>query len=302
MTTPLSIPVYCFGEILWDVLPDGPQPGGAPFNVSYHLTKLKVPTGLISRIGDDENGRKLEALVDQFGVNKDLLQRDQRHDTSQVIAKIDAEKNEVTYDIVFPVAWDFIELSEETIANVKEADYFVYGSLVARNDISRNTLLKLLDHAKFKVFDINLRPPFYDWELLELLISKADLLKVNKAELDLVQEMLGVSFETELEQVNFIKERFDIQELIVTKGEDGASYYTESGEYHTGGVSVKVSDTIGSGDSFLGTVIANHYYKETPETILKKAVAMGSFIAGKKGGCPSYDLSEYEEFYNKAQK
>lgn len=302
MTNPSSIPVYCFGEILWDVLPDGPQPGGAPFNVSYHLTKLKVPTGLISRIGDDENGRKLVTLIDQWGVKKHLLQTDPDHDTSQVLATVDTEKNEVSYEIVFPVAWDFIELNAETIAAVKEADYFVYGSLVARNDVSRNTLLQLLDHAKFKVFDINLRPPFYDWELLELLIRKADLLKVNKAELDLVQEMLGVSFKTETEQVSFIKEKYNILEVIVTKGEHGASYYTGSGEYHTGGVPVKVSDTIGSGDSFLGTVIANHYFKESPDIILKKAVAMGSFIAGKKGGCPSYDLSEYEDFYNKVQQ
>ncbi|HCN83422.1 MAG TPA: carbohydrate kinase [Sphingobacteriaceae bacterium] len=301
MNSRLSIPVYCFGEILWDVLPDGPQPGGAPFNVSYHLTKLKVPAGLISRIGDDENGRKLEALVDQWDVKKHLLQTDPEHDTSQVLAKIDAEKNEVSYEIVFPVAWDFIELNAQTIASVKEADYFVYGSLVARNDVSRNTLLQLLDHAKFKVLDINLRPPFFEWDLLELLLGKADLLKVNKAELDLVQEMLGVSYKTETEQVNFIKEKFNIREVIVTKGEHGASYYTKDNEYHTGGVPVKVSDTIGSGDSFLATVIANHYFKESPGIILKKAVAMGSFIAGKKGGCPSYDLSEYQEFYKKAQ-
>lgn len=302
MTNRSSIPVYCFGEILWDVLPDGPQPGGAPFNVSYHLTKLNVPTGLISRIGDDENGKKLVALIDQWGVKKHLLQTDPKHDTSQVLATVDAEKNEVSYDIVFPVAWDFIELNAETIAAVREAEYFVYGSLVARNDVSRNTLLQLLDHAKFKVFDINLRPPFYDWELLELLIGKADLLKVNTSELDLVQEMLGVSFETESEQIAFIKERFNIQEIIVTKGEHGASYYTRDNEYHTNGVPVKVNDTIGSGDSFLGTVIANHYFEESPDVILKKAVAMGSFIAGKKGGCPSYDLSEYNAFYDKAQQ
>ncbi len=25
-----ATPVCCFGEILWDILPDGPQPGGAP--------------------------------------------------------------------------------------------------------------------------------------------------------------------------------------------------------------------------------------------------------------------------------
>jgi fructokinase len=41
VSTPSTIPVYCFGEILWDVLPDGPQPRGAPLNVDYQLTKLR---------------------------------------------------------------------------------------------------------------------------------------------------------------------------------------------------------------------------------------------------------------------
>ena len=49
-------PAICFGEILWDVLPDGPQPGGAPLNVAYHLNKLGVDTSIVSRVGNDANG------------------------------------------------------------------------------------------------------------------------------------------------------------------------------------------------------------------------------------------------------
>ena len=49
-------PAICFGEILWDVLPDGPMPGGAPLNVAYHLNKLGLSTSIISKIGNDEKG------------------------------------------------------------------------------------------------------------------------------------------------------------------------------------------------------------------------------------------------------
>jgi fructokinase len=291
-------PVYCFGEILWDILPDGPQPGGAPLNVAYHLTKLKVPTGLISRIGKDLKGKQLEELMDHWGIKKHLLQLDPAHDTSQVLVKINTE-NEVSYEIVFPVAWDFIEANADAAAKVKESDYFIYGSLAARNATSRNALFELLNHAKFKVFDINLRPPFFARDLLEMLLGKADLLKMNESELEIVQGMLEGNFKNEVEQISFIKERFNIQEVIVTKGEHGASYYTQDGSYHAGGVTIKVCDTIGSGDSFLAAFIAHHFLKEDPEAILKKAVAMGAFIASKKGGCPSYQLSEYLNFIKK---
>ena len=53
-------PAICYGEILWDVLPDGPQPGGAPLNVAYHLNKLGMATSLVSKIGDDVNGRGVD--------------------------------------------------------------------------------------------------------------------------------------------------------------------------------------------------------------------------------------------------
>ncbi|MEO6977574.1 MAG: PfkB family carbohydrate kinase, partial [Mucilaginibacter sp.] len=100
-------------------------------------------------------------------------------------------------------------------------------------------------------------------------------------------------------QVKFIQERFNVGEVVITKGESGASYYTSEKGYHLWGNEVKVADTIGSGDSFLAAFIANHYLKAQPEIILKNAIAMGAFIATKKGGCPDYIIQEYENFKSK---
>ncbi|MCH5684449.1 hypothetical protein LWM68_09335 [Niabella sp. W65] len=50
-------------EILWDVLPDRELPGGAPMNVTYHLTKLGRTATLISRIGADERGTELQKFL-----------------------------------------------------------------------------------------------------------------------------------------------------------------------------------------------------------------------------------------------
>ena len=48
LTSPI---IACFGEILWDILPTGRQPGGAPFNVAVHLHQLGLPVRFISRGG-----------------------------------------------------------------------------------------------------------------------------------------------------------------------------------------------------------------------------------------------------------
>jgi fructokinase len=293
--TSLTAEAVCYGEILWDVLPDGPQPGGAPLNVAYHLNKLGVASGLISRIGDDNNGHKLEELMGNWGINKSFLQTDKEHATSEVLARMN-NGNEVTYEIVFPVAWDFIDEANELKEQIKPAKYFVYGSLASRNDTSRNTLIELLDTDAIKVFDINIRPPFINHSLLEVLLTKADIVKFNEAELSMVQTMFSGSFEGEPQMVKFIQSRFNVPEIVVTKGEFGASYYKNDEAHHIWGNEIKVTDTIGSGDSFLAAFIASHYLKDQPKDILMKAIAMGGFIATKKGGCPQYDIAEYIQF------
>ena len=288
-------PAICYGEILWDVLPDGPQPGGALLNVAYHLNKLGVPTSLVSKVGNDANGQKLENLLDDWGIKKHLLQIDNEHPTSQVLAKMN-NGNEVSYEIVFPVAWDFINDSQGISSQIKPSTYLVYGSLASRNSVSRNTLFELLENDAIKVFDINLRPPFISRDLLADLLSKADIVKFNQAGLEMVQGLFRGSFWKESEQVKFIQDHFNISEIVVTKGEFGASYYKQDKAFHVAGREVKVTDTIGSGDSFLAAFIANHYLGEQPQTILKNAIAMGGFIATKKGGCPDYQLEEYLNF------
>jgi len=288
-------PAICFGEILWDVLPDGAMPGGAPLNVAYHLNKLGLPTSIISKIGNDEKGLKLEHLLDGWQINKSLLQRDAIHPTSEVIARV-GSRNEVSYEIVFPVAWDFIDHQSMIDSELQSSTYFVYGSLASRNTLTRETLFKFLESDAVKVFDINLRPPFFNKSLLADLMERADIIKFNESELQMVQILFGGSFINEKEQVRFIQDRFNIPEVIVTKGEFGASYYRMDQSYHAWGSEVKVNDTIGSGDSFLAAFIANHQMGQSPKTIIKNAIGMGAFIATKKGGCPQYEIEEYKKF------
>lgn len=291
-----TVTALCYGEVLWDVLPSGAQPGGAPLNVAYHLNKLGIETGIVSRVGHDLNGERLVGLMDKWGINLQFLQVDHEHPTSRVLTKMNG--NEVSYDIIFPVAWDYIERDRTILPFLGVSTYLIFGSLASRNDVSRKTLMKLLDQEAIKVFDINLRPPFIGRELLAVLLQRANIVKLNQAELEMVQIIFGGPLSNEASQVNFILEEFDIAEIIITKGEFGASYYTRHRGFHLWGNEVKVADTIGSGDSFLAAFIASHHSKLPPEKTLKNAIAMGAFIATKKGGCPEYQVEEYENFKN----
>ena len=291
MTIP---PVICFGEVLWDMLPEGPQPGGAPLNVAYHLNKRGVKANIFSKIGNDLYGQQLSSLIHSWGIGRDFLQIDTKYPTSQVLAKMNG--TEASYEIVFPVAWDFIERVNGSGPIINNSTYFIYGSLASRSEFTRSTLFDLLENDCIKVFDINLRPPFVSRDLLGTLLTKADIVKFNQAELEMVQSVFGGSFSNEVSQIRFIQEKFSVPEIIVTKGEFGASYHKNQAVYHAWGNEVKVHDTIGSGDSFLAAFIAGHFLNQEPQEIIKDAVAMGAFIATKKGGCPDYKIQEYKEF------
>ncbi len=291
------LPAICFGEVLWDMLPEGPQPGGAPLNVAYHLKRRGIKTNIFSKIGNDLLGHQLLSLIRSWGLGTDFLQVDTRYPTSQVLAKMNG--TEVSYEIVSPVAWDFIEQMEAARPLINSSTYFIYGSLASRNEFTRSTLFDLLENDCIKVFDINLRPPFVSRDLLGALLTKADIVKFNQAELEMVQSVFGGSFSNEASQIRFIQDKFHVQEIIVTKGEFGASYYKNHQIYNACGREVKVQDTIGSGDSFLAAFIAGHFLNKEPRQIIKDAVAMGAFIATKKGGCPDYQIQEYREFNSK---
>jgi len=287
--------VICFGEILWDNLPTGRNPGGAPMNVTYHLNKLGVPGVLISAVGADQAGTDLLNFLEARGVSSEFVQVDAQHQTSEVIATMN-EAHEVSYDILTGVAWDYISKEKLNIQAVEDAAAFVYGSLSARSPKSREALLYLLKHVRYKAFDVNLRAPHFEPELILQLMQYADLLKVNAAELQSIAGWMEMKSEEEVDIIAEIFSKYRIQEVVVTKGAAGASLYTREKRFDAPAYEVDVNDTIGSGDSFLAAFLAMKLRGEGPEASLHTAVAMGAFITSKPGACPDYDQEEFHAF------
>ena len=281
----------CFGEVLWDVFPDHEKIGGAPLNVALRLNSFGNNVAMISAVGNDELGNQLKAYLEENKLTSDFLQTDNRHETGRVNVTLD-EKGSASYDIKFPTSWDFIELNENNIKLAKQSKVFIYGSLICRNSVSKNTLYRLLEHSNFKVFDVNLRAPHYSFELLYELMAKADFVKFNDDELDLITKSLNSGFTSIEENVTFIAEQFNVSHICVTRGGDGAVLYINGKFYFNYGYSVVVKDTVGAGDSFLASLVHKIISKEQPQIALNFACAVGALVAGSEGANPK--LSEAE--------
>ncbi|MBP8157057.1 MAG: carbohydrate kinase [Flavobacterium sp.] len=288
----------CFGEVLWDVLPTESIAGGAPMNVAIRLQSLGVPTKIISKIGKDKLGEELMAILHEKQVSTDLIQVDEQQSTGEVLVTLD-NKGSASYEIVFPTAWDEIELTADNQKAVSESDVFVFGSLACRNEVSKNTLFSLLELAKYKVFDVNIRPPFYTLSLLEDLMNKADFIKLNDDELLEVAQKLGSQTEDIEANILFLAKRTNTQTICITKGKHGAVLWANNQFYAGKGFSVEVADTIGAGDSFLAAlmskiIVSTNYYEA-----VTFACGVGALVAGYKGANPQISSEEINDFISK---
>jgi fructokinase len=280
--------IICFGETLWDMLPSGHLPGGAPMNVAIHLKYNHYNPLVISRVGTDDLGEALIDFLRKKEVSTEFIQIGKTHLTGVVKVNVD-DKNEITYKIVEPVAWDYIQYEEKVAEKVAQSDVFVYGSLAARSPTTRETLLQYLPKAKLKVFDVNLRPPHYTPERTEQLLQFADVVKMNHQELELISGWLELPG-NEQQQMDQVLQRFKLQMVILTRGENGASVLTNEGYWEHPGYKVEVEDTIGSGDSFLATFLCNYLQEQPVPECLRKACLVGAYVATCKGATPAYDL------------
>jgi fructokinase len=274
----------CFGETLFDVLPGGAVPGGAPMNVAIHLNYYGHSPLVISRVGNDAAGVKLIEFLENKGLSTAYIQQDETHQTGVVEADV-SNKTQVVYTIVEPVAWDFIAYDDKVAQLIAQSEAFIYGSLASRNKITRNTLLKYLPKAGLKVFDVNLRSPHYHPESIKELLSYADIVKMNHDELTEIAGWYGVSL-GEKENMEYLKKRLGIALLLETRGENGAAYLAEDGYGEHPGFRVSVEDTIGSGDAFLAAFLHQYLGGKSPAESLPYACAAGAYVATQRGATP----------------
>lgn len=282
--------VVIFGEMLWDCLPTGPVAGGAPMNVALNLHQLGLNSRLISAVGADEDGEKLIAFLQEFNLPLDLIQTNADHETSKVLVDTSDPEN-IKYTIVSPVAWDYIHWNKELDQAVEEADAFVFGTLGVRNQESLKTLIQLLHHPTLRIFDANLRPPFYDFEIIETLLGFADILKINEDELEVFADYFGT--EPTIESLcAHLDQHFPMEIICITRGAKGAVIYQKGKIIEHPGYKVAFQDSIGAGDAFLSGFIKTYLEEKSPEEILDFACKLGGFVATQKGGTPKYTLEK----------
>jgi fructokinase len=189
-------------------------------------------------------------------------------------------------------------VNNELKSLVKNSDAFIFGSLVARSNTSRNTLITLLDISKFSVFDVNLRPPHYQISSIQILMNAANFIKFNDDELKEISSSLGYLSASIEQTILFIANKTNTTSIAVTLGSKGAILFLKERFFYCKGYQVEVADTVGSGDSFLATLIDALLKDEDPQLAIDKACAVGALVAKNKGANPMISEVEIDAIMN----
>jgi fructokinase len=277
--------VFCFGEVLWDCLPRGLFLGGAPLNVAAHLVKLGVPAYMISAVGDDVLGAEALARIERYGVDPRFVATLKGARTGSVGVELDAGGN-AKYDIRRDVAWDHIPLDEDLIPAIDNASAFVFGTLAMRSRDNLRVLDALMDvEWPMRVYDVNLRAPFYSIEEVMALTRFADLVKCNEEE---AREICGVSSGVLPDALaRKLADATNVGRVCVTLGDKGAVYLGPFGLQRAIAPKVRAVDTVGAGDAFLAAMVAGIVQgREDHQDFLMGCCRLGSYVASCEGAVP----------------
>jgi fructokinase len=277
------------GEVLWDMFPDGPRFGGAPANfacMAADLAGSSARVHMVSAVGSDHLGKRALAELQAHGVDTATVPAIELA-TGQVKVRLDPAGHP-EYEIATNVAWDAIIWSDELARLAQSADAVCFGSLAQRAQISRKSIQAFVKETPpgcLRIFDVNLRPPFWTADVVLQSLELATIVKVNDQELPSLAGLLAIGGSVD-EQLRSIRRRYGLQVVALTMGNRGSILVNERGESAQPAIPVTVADTVGAGDAFTAALTVSLLAGRPLDDVHRLAAHVAAYVCEHQGASP----------------
>jgi ribokinase len=262
--------------------------GGKGANQSAAAALLGASVAFLGRVGDDGFGGPLVRSLSDKSVETTLVQEVPGSSTGAAFITVTPDgENAIT---VAPGANRRL-----TAEDVDDASGFIGEArvLVAQMEVPPEVVLRAVEVAAGNGTRalVNLAPPF---EVPRALLEKLDPLVINEHE---AAFLLGESVEGVDEALDAIRRLLSLgpRSVVVTLGEEGAVFSGGESAQHLPAPKVKVVDTTGAGDAFVGALAARLATDVPLEDAVAYAVRAGAAAVtetGAQGALPTPETVE----------
>lgn len=280
--------VFGIGEVLWDLLPSGPQLGGAPANFAFHVAGLGIPAGVVTRVGQDAYGDTIRTRFSEMRLPGELIQGDSTLPTGTVSVTL-SPAGVPDYTIHEPAAWDRLAATPEALSAMETAAAVCFGSLAQRSGEARQAIQRLVTatpRGAWRIFDVNLRQRYYDRAVVEASLELANVLKLNEDEVPLVTDLFGVTGDME-RRIEQLAARFQLRVVVVTRGDAGSLLLSGRRWSRKPACAVDVQDSVGAGDAFTAALCVGLLRGIDLDIINEVANQVAAAVCTSRGATPS---------------
>lgn len=274
------------GEVLWDVFPDAKHFGGAPANFAVHSAALGGRANIVSAIGADALGEEALGIMKERNMDIRHVQQNQ-HPTGTVTINLDAD-GKADYAFAPEVAWDHLKWSESIAALAEAADVVCFGTLAQRGEESEAFIQQFVDRTRsdcLRIFDVNLRQQFFSQKQIRRSLELANVLKLSDEELDTVAD--DDTGRSPAEKLRSVRERYDLDLVAMTRGDQGAILIGKAGESDFPGIPANLIDTVGAGDAFTAVLALGILQAEPLDRINRSACEVAAYVCSQAGATPA---------------
>lgn len=293
----MSNAILIFGEVLADVFPEQTIIGGAPYNVARHLRAFGCAPTMLTRIGEDQYGAQILQEMAANDLDISGVQRDKNSPTGQV--KVTFTPQGHHFEILNNQAYDFLdEKSAFDVLNTLTPNMLYLGTLALRNAKTRVVANKIIEKLSCPIFcDINLRAPWYSFEVIDWVLNVAHTVKINHEELAKISQMLGLTDAPEQQAWALLK-KYQLKNVLVTLGEAGSWWLNSQDEIKRTSPTTLENpfvDSVGAGDAYSTVAILGMLRGWETEIILQRASQFAAAICTVRGAVPP-EKSFYRPF------
>ena len=291
--------VISIGEVLWDIVGQDEYLGGASFNFSAHLSRLGHTVSFISAVGADPRGQRVIDSMSRLGLTTEYLHLDNNHATGIVSVAL-ASDGQPKFILHRPAAYDFPQLTAAQFDRLfsRPVDWIYFGTLHQVSPQARQLTTELLDRTSQarRFYDVNLRADSYTPALIQQLMSRATVVKLNHEEVDALARMFDTRHNSQprpLEEFcRTYADKYKWEGVCVTRGSLGCAVLMNGQYIEAPGYPIQVVDTVGAGDAFAAAFLHGLGSGWSPREIADFANRVGALVASRRGAIPDWSIAE----------